>query len=240
MSEPLFIKLHNCRGIARAVIILLVLVLIMLVVVSIPIYKSYKFRADTLGCTAALKTAADSLIIEYLFRNGDAEHLEEARETLDTTMPGREKICPTGGTVYLVPDENGIYKPVCGIHCTDTKLRTRLNASHVLEGIREVLGKVKLRGEEFPESITVELNSQDLECLPTLEEVNIRRGTDLTDGYKGTVAFYAVAEEDGWVSGDVEPGEVCYFLFADKDHCAIWRADDGWTGDSYKFTGTDD
>ena len=32
----------------------------------------------------------------------------------------------------------------------------------------------------------------------------------------------------------VEDGALWYFSYADEAHCANWRADDGWTGDSYR------
>ena len=48
------------------------------------------------------------------------------------------------------------------------------------------------------------------------------------------MAFYGVAGQDGaWADAGGKAGEICYFSFADEDHCAAWRADDGWTGDSY-------
>ena len=28
-------------------------------------------------------------------------------------------------------------------------------------------------------------------------------------------------------------GSVFYFVYADEEHCAIWKANDGWTGDAY-------
>ena len=32
----------------------------------------------------------------------------------------------------------------------------------------------------------------------------------------------------------VSAGDIFYFVYADEDHCAIWKANDGWTGDAYR------
>ena len=42
-------------------------------------------------------------------------------------------------------------------------------------------------------------------------------------------------EGDGSFStGKVKAGEICYFVYADENHAAVWRADDGWTGSAYQ------
>ena len=231
--HPVSAKLHSRRGgLTRAAAILLVLIAIMLVVVAIPAWRAYKYRADRLGCMAALKTVRDSLLIEYL-GNFEEMSTDDARETLLVTMPGREEYCPAHGNVYLIPDEYGTYIPICGLHGPDAKQRTRLNASYALQELKEALKQARDDEVEWPETLTIVLNGKELECVQTEEETGFKRGTTLTSGYKGIVAFYGYAGTGAWQDVDAEAGEICYFSFADEDHCATWRLGEGWTGDSY-------
>ena len=34
--------------------------------------------------------------------------------------------------------------------------------------------------------------------------------------------------------GSAKEGEICYFVYADENYCAIWRSNDGWDGDAYQ------
>jgi hypothetical protein len=65
----------------------------------------------------------------------------------------------------------------------------------------------------------------------------LRRGTSTTTGLEEeeAVVYYSIAGHSkfGEDSG-AQKGEVWYFSFADKLHCANWRSDKGWTGDSYE------
>ena len=50
------------------------------------------------------------------------------------------------------------------------------------------------------------------------------------------MAFYGLAGEGDFPAGEeakVEAGDIFYFVYADEEHCAIWKANDGWTGDAY-------
>ncbi len=226
-------KLHSRRGISRAVAILLILIAVMLVLISGPAYRAYKYHADELGCAASLKTASDSITIDFLF-NGEPIATDDISDILGETMPGRDKLCPAGGTVYLIPLENGTYELVCGLHGKDARQRTRLNASYALERLRDALLELRKQGEPIPETVTVMLNGQELPCVYTTEALNIKRGTKTTEGYEDTVAFFGVAGEPGWEDAVAGKGEVCYFAFADEDYCALWRFNNGWTGDSYE------
>lgn len=181
---------------------------------------------------ASLKTARDSLVIEVITEGEDLTD-QLSRETLARTMPGRDNLCPAGGTVYLLPLENGAYDVVCGLHNSDTKQRTRLNATHAMEELQGKLILGRRQGEEVPETVTIELNGQELEILRTEEPAAIRRGTGTTDGYEGVVAFFAIEGLDGWQNTGAKTGDICYFLYADTEHCAVWNAADGWAGDSY-------
>lgn len=218
----------------RATAIMLALIGVMLVVIAIPAWRVFRYRSVKTGCEQAMKTARDGLIIEYLYRK-DTGSVKEARDTLDDVMPAREKICPTGGNVYLVRNEtSGIYEPVCGLHDSDLKYRVRLNASYALDELKEALRVARRDTGVEPESVEIQINSKPLECVRVQETPDIRRGTKLTNGYKGIVCFYGLAGEGSFVGKNVEEGDICFFVYADENHCAIWRDGDGWTGDAYK------
>ncbi|MBR0409667.1 MAG: hypothetical protein IJI25_01510 [Eubacterium sp.] len=233
--------LNNHQGyINRLIAVLLVLVAIMLVIVSVPLRKAFQYRSECIACEQAMKSAGDGLIIEYLHRQKE-DNVEEARNTILEVMPAREKICPSGGNVYLIKNDHGVYEPICGLHNSDKVLRTRLNASCALDLLKETRRNYFKKNENEPEALTITLNSKPLKCLHVTKEEMIHRGTDTTNGYKGTVAYYGVAGDFTFSAkyskkgnGDAAEGDICYFVYADKDHCAIWRSNDGWSGDAYE------
>ena len=139
-------------GINRATAVLLVLIGVMLVLIAIPAWKVFRYRSEKTGCDQAIKSAKDGLIIEYLSRWKDGT-IEDAMETLDEIMPERPKICPSGGTVYLVKNDKGIFEPVCGLHDSDKKLRVRLNATRAMELLTDALKKARRDAPEEPESV---------------------------------------------------------------------------------------
>ena len=228
-------KRLNDRGlITRAAVVLMVLIAVMLVIIAIPSWQVFRYRSEKTGCVQAMKSAKDGLIIEYLdrFEEGDEE---DARQTLIQVMPARPDICPAGGTVYLIKNSIGIFEPVCGMHDDDTKLRVRLNASRAASLTAEALRIARRETKAEPESVTITLNGKPLECVRVDEVLELRRGTRLTNGYKGIVAFYGIAGEgDFKPSGNVKKGGISYFVYADENHCARWIDGDGWTGDAYQ------
>lgn len=223
----------NRGGINRATAILLALIGVMLVLIAIPSYRVYRYRAQKTACVQAMKSAKDGLIIEYLSRF-EEDSVEDAMKTLDEVMPERANICPAGGTVYLVRNDLGIFEPICGLHETDRKLRVRLNATRGLELLGEALRKARNNSDTEPESVEITLNGKPLECVRVAERLDLRRGTATTNGYEGVVAFYGLEGDGSFATGKVNKGEICYFVYADEDHAAVWRADDGWTGDAYQ------
>lgn len=237
-------KLLSRRGgINRATIILLILIGIMLIIIAIPSWKVFRYRSEKTACVQAMKSAADGLIIDYLGNLKDRS-VEEAQLVLDEVMPARDELCPAHGTIYLIKNSQGIYEPFCGIHADDKKLRCRLNASRaktLLEGELEKAEKEKKYGAEEktsskkdePVSTGVYLNGQTLECVLVSEEEDLHRGTGLTAGYDGIVAFYGLDGEGSFSSNKTADGEICYFIYADESYAAIWRADKGWTGTAY-------
>ena len=286
---------YSTRGsVNRTVVILLILIGVMLFVIGIPAMKAFRYRAQRIGCEQAMKSAADGLIIEYLgsFEEGS---VDDARDTLDEVMPAREDLCPAHGNVYLIRDANGIFQPVCGLHDSDVKRRTRLNASYALQMLEEERrtalpngksdpdgeddsgrkndpnekddpdgnddldgedgsdgeddsdgktvpnGKNGSEGEDDPETLEITVNGRKLVCARVSEEEAIHRGTATTNGYKGIVCYYGIAGDftfsaktAGKGMGTAKEGEICYFLYADENYCAIWRSNDGWDGDAYQ------
>ncbi len=216
-------KWMRSRGVSRITAILLVLVIVMSVVVSIPTVKYYRDRSARLACAAGLDTARRRLAQDYL--SGDFTQTNvSAVEAVAAAMNGWEDLCPSGGKVYLVENRGeGLldgqmpYDLVCGMHGADKKQCTRLNAGYVLDQLREGLRTAARNGAPAPAVLIFTLNGKTRKAQRTDEEVPFKRGTATTKGYEGKG----------------KAGEICYFSFADEDHCAAWRADDGWTGDSY-------
>ena len=230
-------KLRSIRGgVNRVVAILLVLIAIMLVVVLLPAWDDLRLLSQRLSCEQAMKSAKDGLIIEYLGRFKEGS-VEDAMNTLDQVMVARPNICPAGGEVYLIKNSEGIYEPLCGLHDRNARQRTRLNASRALELLREGRRRAlrSSKGVE-PEAVDITLNSKPLSCERVPKVQKLRRGTATTDGFEGVVAFYGLAGEGDFPAGEdakAEAGDIFYFVYADEEHCAIWKANDGWTGDAY-------
>lgn len=220
-------------GVNRVVAVLLALIVVMLGIIAVPSWRAFRERSQKLACVQALKSARDGLIIDYL-NNWEEGSTEDAMATLDEVLPARANICPAGGTVYLVRGENGIFEPICGLHADDAKLRTRLNASRAKELLEEALRKARRSSETEPEAVEIELNGQPLECVRVAEAQRLRWGTASTNGYEGVVAFYGLAGEGDFAENAAKAGTICYFIYADEAHCAVWRNDDGWTGDAYQ------
>ena len=227
-------KLRSIRGgVNRVVAILLVAIAIMLVIILIPAWDDLRLLSQRLSCEQAMKSAKDGLIIEYLSRYKEGS-VQDAMNTLDQVMIARPKICPAGGEVYLIKNSQGIYEPLCGLHDRDMKRRVRLNASRALELLREArrIALRNSRGAE-PDAVNIVLNSMELPCVRVQQTQKLRRGTGTTDGFDGVVAFYGLAGEGDFPAEDVEAGDIFYFVYADEYHCAIWKVNDGWSGDAY-------
>lgn len=225
----------STAGVSRLIIVLLVLIVVMLVIIAIPAWKVFRYRSEKTACEQAMKSARDGLIIEYL-AHWEAGSVEDAMKTLDEVMPERANICPSGGTVYLVRDERGIFQPICGLHDSDKALRARLNASRAKDLLEEGLRKARRQQEGEPESVKIQLNGKTLECVRVQEVPALRRGTSTTDGFKGVVALYGLEGEGAFTSGAVRKGKISYFIYADEDYCAFWRAGEGWQGTAYPET----
>ena len=219
-------------GVNRLVAVLLALIAVMLVLIAIPWFKSFNYRSECIACEQAMKSAKDGLIIDYL-HNWDEGSAEDAMVTLDEVMPARPDICPSHGTVYLVRGDNGIFEPICGLHDPDEKRRVRLNASRAKDLLADALRKARRDSETEPESVEIELNGKPLTCERVSEKSDLRRGTSTTNGYEGVVALYGIAGDGDFTGTGLKDGEICYFVYADENHAAVWKYDDGWTGSAY-------
>lgn len=227
-------KLSGRNGIAAAVVILAILVVILSVVIAIPFYRNYRNQTREIGCVSSLKSANDQLSIAYL--SAGQLTAAEAKAAVTRAMNGWDDLCPGGGTPYLVETEDAVpWRVVCGLHDKDTKERTRLNAANVLEQVRQKVDLEQKLGDPAPAEVQVTLNGKEYPAVLTEEETGFKRGTAATSGVEGTVIHYALTGY-GAFSGTPGPagGSVCYFSFADENHCAAWSEQEGWTGDSYE------
>ncbi|MBP5156033.1 MAG: hypothetical protein J6252_05565 [Clostridia bacterium] len=222
---------------SRAVAILLALVFVMLAVVSVPLIRHLRDHSREIGCMAALDTADKELRNAYL-SSGCTLTYAQAKETVTRVMNGWDDLCPGDGTVHLVYDESAEmpYRLVCGIHGSDEKERTRLNAQYVFDILTEKIKVYHTANGEYPGSVVVSLNGEELTVNASASDVGLHRGTDYSGKYKGTVAFFAVAGESEWAdSFGASKGSVSWFVFADEKHCARWDACVGWSLDNYDY-----
>ena len=241
-------KLRNNRGdMNRLVALLLVLVVIMLAVVAMPFFQWMRDQAELHACEAGLDTAWRKMAEDFMMN--DSITTQDVKKSVGYAMNGWDDMCPGGGKVYLITtrtnndsagDKAGgklPYELVCGKHDRDSKRRTRLNADDILRQLETALFELRRNGEEYPESITVTYNSKPLTAVLVDEDMGLKRGTSTTSGLENeeAVAYYSIAgHSDFGEDSGAKEGEIWYFSFADELHCANWRSNDGWTGDSYQ------
>ena len=237
MSAEFRSKLHSCKGISRLIAILLVLVIVLSITSLIPSYLRYRTQAKAFACATALDTAKRQLAADFMlggFENGSAE---QAKELVKYVMNGWDDLCPDGGNVYIVPKGDSImdWDVYCGLHGSDKKLCTRLNADYVMQQLEAGLLQARQEGVEYPESLPFTLHHRSHTAYLVDEPTGLRRGTRTTEGYDGIVAYYSVVGHSsfGDDSGMAE-GRLWYFSYADEDYCANWNYHDTWTGDSYQ------
>ena len=227
-------KIHSERGLARIHVILIVLCAVLIVTAFVPVYRKYRYHAQWLACADSLRVVNGALVVELLDK-GEAEALDKAEKDLVSILPGRDGYCPSGGTVYFIKQKDGAWKAVCGMHDSDHAERTRLNASYVLKQVQEKVRNELIRGNSFPENVTVKLNGKTLTCTLVTEEIPLKRGTGTSQGYeeKGTVAYYGLEGRGSFQGTGVPEGQVVYFCFANEEFNARWRVRDSWTGSAY-------
>ncbi|MBQ7161612.1 MAG: hypothetical protein IJR90_07885, partial [Clostridia bacterium] len=173
-------KLKNRSGINRTVALLVVIAVVLAaVVILIPTLKYYRDQSRRINCAAALDSAYRQYVDGYLYKGGPLTY-DEAKEVITTAMLGWDDLCPGGGKVYLVKDEKSdgdLYRLVCGMHGEDKKECTRLNAGYVLDTVREKVADARDKGEEYPASVTLTLNGEELTAYLVDEYTGLRRGT---------------------------------------------------------------
>ena len=236
-------KLHNERGMSWVIAVLLVLVIVLAITSLIPSYKKYQDQGKKLACATALDTARRQLASNFMLNGFDNGSAEEAKAFVTYVMNGWDDLCPAGGSVYIVPKANSPmdWEIICGLHCSDSRLCTRLNAYNVRDQLREALLKELNKGNPFPENLPYTLHSKPHTALLVDADVGLKRGTRLTEGQEGIVAYYSVVgHSDFGADSGMKEGQMWYFAYADEEHCANWSYHDEWTGDSYwNVTGTD-
>ena len=234
---PIRTKLHNQRGMSWLIAILLLAIIVLSITSMIPFYRKYQEKGNTLACATALDTARRQLASDFMvggFVNGSAE---KAKSFVAQVMNGWDDLCPEYGTVYIIRRTDGSpldWDIVCGLHGTDRKLCTRLNAEYALDQLKDALRVAQANGVQYPLSLEFTLHGKTHTAYLVDETTNLHRGTGTTKGYDGLVAFYSVVGHSDFGSGKGKNGSLWYFSYADVEHCANWRSDNGWTGDSYQ------
>lgn len=245
MRKRLCQKLNSERGISWLIAIMLVLVIILAITSMIPSYKKYQEQGMRVACGTALDTARRQLASNFMLNGFENESAEKAKEFVTYVMNGWDDLCPAGGDVYIVPkaDSPLDWEIICGLHCSDGKLRTRLNAYNVREQLKEELLKRRNDGNPYPETLDFTLHHKAYTAQLVDEPSGLKRGTRTTMGMEkaGIVCYYSlVGHSDFGADSGLKDGVLWYFSFADEDHCANWDYHDEWTGDSYQnVTGTD-
>ena len=232
-------KLHKTQGIIWPIVILLVAITVMSIIVLIPNYKAMQRQGQTVACATALDTARRQLASNFMFNGFEDGKAEEAKEFVTFVMNGWDDLCPEGGNCYIIPNTKGemSWDIVCGLHCADKKLCTRLNAENVREQIIKGLRDARIDGIPFPETLPFTLHHKNYTALLVDEESGLKRGTRLTMGKEkaGIVAYYGImGHSDFGADSGAKEGSLCYFSFADEEHCANWDYREEWTGDSYR------
>lgn len=239
MTGALRGKLRGTRGLAWIFVVLLVLIIVLAVLSLVPSYRKYQERAKTLACATALDTARRQLASNFMLNGFENDSAENARDFIAYVMNGWDDLCPDGGSCYIVPKGDSLldWEVICGLHCADKKLCTRLNAYNVREQLKEALLQRQNAGEQYPESLPYTLHGKAGTALLVDENPGLKRGTRTTPGYEesGTVVFYSlVGHSDFGADSGMKDGKLWFFSFADEQHCANWSYHDEWTGDSYR------
>ena len=235
MLDRLHAKLNNRRGIAWLIVIVILLILVVVAIMMLPTIERWRYEATEAGCIAQLDTARRQLANESMLISQVSKE-SEARDFIASVQPGWDDLCPGGGTTYIVPtgDETPYLTVICGMHGTDRKQCTRLNADYVLRQLRENLTQAQKDGDPIPNSLPFFLNGKKLTATRVDADPGIRRGTDYIIGMDGIQVFYGLRGTGDFTGpSKLKDGEICAFWFADKEYCAIWRTPGSWTGDSW-------
>ena len=210
------------RATLRRIIALMVLIILVLVVmVVLPLIEQQRAKAEAYACSLAMKKAEDVLLVEVL---SDPElSASQAAIVVDKSKLELDSLCPTRGDFYLVPSR-GTWSVTCGIHETNTTLRTRLNATRVFDQLNAEIAERRRLELPFEDAVlTWQVNGADLNVTRLEGNNGLRRGTDYSIDFDGTVCFFSLNAN----------GDVRWFVYADANHAAVWKENEGWSGDAY-------
>ena len=231
-------KLHNNHGLSWLLLILIIAVVVLFILFMAPGYKRSQTQGKTVACATALDSARRVMAKEFMFDGFENSDVEQAKADVTKAMQGWDDLCPDGGNVYITKRDGALeWDLVCGLHDSDKKLCTRLNASNVLGQLNERLLKEHNMGNFYPETLPFTLHHKEYTAVLVNEPTNFKRGTRTTMGMEdaGIVAYYSIKDySDFGADSKAEAQTIWYFSFADEDHCATWTADEQWTGDSYQ------
>ena len=210
------------RTMLRRIITLMVLVILLLVVmVILPLIEKQKARAEAYACSVAMRKAEDVLLVEFL---SDPElSTSKAAVIVDSSKLEMDSLCPALGDFYLVP-KSGTWHVTCGIHEENKYTRTKLNATHVFDLLNAEIAERRRLELPFNDPVLLwQINGKEL-AVTRLEGNNgLRHGTDYSIDFDGVVCFYSLNS-----SGDLH-----WFVYADADLAAVWKENEGWSGDAY-------
>lgn len=235
MKNTVLKSVKDRRGISKVVVVLIILAIILVVAVSIPIVISLLQKSAKIGCEQALDTARRQLSDAYQL--GTIHNIEDAKKHVTLVMDGWDDICPEGGTIYIIKQNNDAepYRLVCGLHNEDLKENTKLNSENVFEQVKAAVKKCQADGDKYPDSVTVKLHNKDVVVTRVESETNINYGTKSTPDVKGTVIYFGITGKfDYEKKADRDDSEVCYFDYADEEYAAVWNLQEGWHGSSYR------
>lgn len=210
-------------GVNRLVGLLAVLAVLFFIGVIRPALARRAERAELLACSVSMKKAQDMLTVEYLNDPDFSE--EDARAVLERSKMAMENLCPAGGDYYLIPQRGGqFWNLSCGVHEQDTRLRTRLNATRVFELLNAELDEYFATGKKLGGGLfTFTINGEDLYVQRINGNNGLRRGTDSSIDFEGIICLYSYSDDLG----------LRWFVYADRGHAAVWKAEEGWSGDAY-------
>ncbi len=204
--------------------LLVFVILILAVMVILPLIQNRENKAESYACTLAIRRAQDAVLVEFLSNPKITE--QQAYVVVDESKLAREDLCPSGGTYFLVPIAGGSWRVTCGLHEEDTKLRTQINASYILETVQSQLAARRRAEMKIEDDLIINVNGKALDVKLLAGDNGLRRGTDYSIDFDGVVSFFSLNAA----------GEVNWFVYADENHAAVWKLSSGWSGDAYPKT----
>ena len=204
--------------------LLVFVILILAVMVILPLIQNRENKAESYACTLAIRRAQDAVLVEFLSNPEITE--QQAYVVVDESKLAREDLCPSGGTYFLVPITGGSWRVTCGLHEEDTKLRTQINASYILETVQSQLAARRRAEMKIEDDLIINVNGKALDVKLLAGDNGLRRGTDYSIDFDGVVSFFSLNAA----------GEVNWFVYADENHAAVWKINSGWSGDAYPKT----